>query len=361
MRGGGGGRGRAFSWLGLLASLTLLACSSKDASHPDGGAPGSGGAIGGDGAGAGAGGSILVTDGGPWAGDAGNPDGDPPGIFVAVGSAGRTIRSIDDGLTWIDDVSRAAVATDPNGIRTVGWGNQEFLALGWSAMTSADGKDWQDFGMVMGNWVGAVVYAQGIYVGVGGNGLRGTSPDGMTWQDHHIDFVATHSGRGLVFGDVDGGRFVSANDNGQRTYSNDGASWIAGSGAAATRTTLLAFGNGIFVGIDGANVVSSSDGKTWSDIGALGASCSGLLFAQGHFTAVGNNRVFASADGRTWSAASASGMLGSVSGLAYGHGTYVLVDSVGGLSRSTDAVTWRQVSPATAQGFLSWVAFGPTP
>ena len=44
---------------------------------------------------------------------------DPPGIFVAVGYGGRTVRSIDDGATWIDDDSIVAQGGDDKNLLTV--------------------------------------------------------------------------------------------------------------------------------------------------------------------------------------------------------------------------------------------------
>jgi hypothetical protein len=289
------------------------------------------------------------------------PDAPPltesPGTFVAVGYGGRRTRSLDDGLTWIDDVALAANGTDDQTLlRAVGWGEQGFLAVGYRVMASADGKTWEDRGATLNQWLGSVVRARGLFVAVGGFGLRVSSADGVTWQRNGIDNIASHAGSGLVFTEQAGGRFVSANDNGARSSSPDGVRWTYSTGAEASKSTLLAFGNGLGVGVGGADVVISADGgATWTAAPALSVAAESLVFARGHFTAVAVGHVLTSTDARTWTDQAVAGIGGN--SLAYGHGAYVLVDNTGGLKRSTDSTTWTPVLARGNNGF-SWVTFG---
>jgi hypothetical protein len=283
--------------------------------------------------------------------------GERPGTFVAVGYGGRRARSVDDGVTWTDDTSLVPQGGDDNNLlRTVVWGNQAFVALGWRVMTSPDGKEWKDYGTTIGQWIGAAVYAKGSYVAVGGYGFRATSADGVTWQHHDIDTIASHSHDGLAFGDYQGGRFVVTNDDGVRSYSVDGQAWSPSSGAASTKVTELAFGNEIFVGLGGTNVIVSKDGgATWSASAQLGSMCQGLVFAQGHFTALANGHVFTSADAAVWDDHSVDGISGGA--ICYGHGTYVFVRDTA-RRRSKDGINW---DAPFSSGMNSWefVAFGP--
>jgi hypothetical protein len=353
----------------LLSLFAGLACSSSGGHADAGGNSGSAGAgtAGASGA-AGAAGRGSTSDasadvGGPTTRDAsgdGPAANEGPGVFVAVGTGGRRIRSIDYGVSWVDDVQlEANGGDDMDALRAVVWGNQQFVAIGYHTITSPDGKTWTDHGVnAIQQWIGGIVYAQGLYVGMGGFGLRATSTDAIAWQDHSIDTTASHTGDGVVY-DAGHSRFVAVNDNGQRSSSANGSTWAYSTGVTSTTTSELAAGNGVVVSLGGKAVVLSSDGgQTWSTGATLGTTCQGLIFAQGHFSALANGHVFTSTDGQTWTDhSSANATSGQI---AYGHGTYVLLNSFN-LSRSTDGVTWGQsvTVPGTAN-YLQWIAFGPT-
>ena len=92
-----------------------------------GGSAGSG--VAGAGGGATGTGGSNVTDAGF---DSGPSPADGPGVFVAVGAGGRRIRSLDDGATWVDDMSLVANGGDDTTLlRTVAWGNHQFVAIGY--------------------------------------------------------------------------------------------------------------------------------------------------------------------------------------------------------------------------------------
>ena len=281
----------------------------------------------------------------------------PGGVFVAVGYGGRRVRSTDDGQTWVDDaVLEANGGDDDKLLRTVVSGPSGFVALGWRSMTSPDGKTWTDHGANIGQWLGAAVYGKGQFAAVGGYGLRAVSADGVTWNNHSIDTIASHAADGLAFGDVMGGRFVAANDSGMRSFSTDAVTWTYAAGATGTKTSHLAFGNGVFLGVDGAAVVTSSDGgATWTDATALPVAADGLAFNGVEFAAVADGHLFTSSDGAIWADQGVSGLQGGA--LAYGHGTYVLVNG-SARRRSIDGAHW---DPPFDDGgnALSWVTYGP--
>jgi hypothetical protein len=282
---------------------------------------------------------------------------EPTGVFVAVGYGGRRTRSIDDGRTWTDDQQLVPNGGDDNMLlRTITWGNGQFVALGYRSMTSPNGQTWVDHGVTsLNQWMGAVAYAKATYVAVGGYGLRATSTDGVAWTNHMLDTIASHEMHRLVYGDVQGGRFVSVNDDGVLSNSSDGKTWQFATGTIPA-INEVAFGNGRFVGIgDTAVVVSSDGGVTWTSGPKLAVTTAGFLFAQGHFTAVGSGHVFTSADGQTWTDHAVSGIAGGA--LAYGHGTFVLVQARS-RRRSSDGLAWdTAVSGGTND--LVGVAFGP--
>jgi hypothetical protein len=287
--------------------------------------------------------------------DASVPPVDPKGAFVAVGYGGRRVRSIDDGKTWIDDVSAIPQGADDDLLlRTVVYGNGQFVGLGHRAVKSVDGKTWQPMSAPFGQWIGAATWEGTRFVAVGGYGLRATSVNATTWSDRPIDTVATHAHDALAFG---GGRFAATNNDGVRSSSADGMSWSLSTGGAGIPTYAMAYGNGVFVALGNANVVRSVDGgATFGSAVTLAAPCRGLVFAQGHFTALAAGRVFTSVDGVAWTDhASPSARRGLV---AYGHGTFVVLGDQG-RQRSTDGITWEPPIADTNKNPLESITFGP--
>jgi hypothetical protein len=288
--------------------------------------------------------------------DSASVDSSPgPGVFLAVGYGGRRVRSLDDGMTWVDDQQlEASGGDDMMNLRVVTWGDHEFVALGWRVMTSPDGNTWTDLGTSpLGNWIGGVTYAENEFVAVGGYGLRDISTNAMTWTSESIDTTATHAYDGVAFGSVGAGMFVSANDSGQRSYSSDGTHWAYSTSLTGTSSTHMTFGNGVFVGIGGTAVVTSTDGMNWTSAATLSASPGSVLFAAGHFTAVADGHVFTSNDGTTWTdQVSSSANAGQI---AYGDGTYVWANGISP-RRSTDGINWTVVT-LTGTNSLNSVTF----
>ena len=287
--------------------------------------------------------------------DAGPPP-DPPGVFVAVGDGGRRIRSLDDGATWVDDVSIDNGGDDMTGLRTVTWGNGLFVAGAWRIMTSPDGKTWKDTppSAFNDNWMGALGYGAGLFVGVGGYGSRVTSPDAVTWKQHSIDTAASHSHGGLAY--AAGKGFVSVNDDGKISTSPDGVTWTYGTATVGTSSTNVAYGNGVFVAIGGTKVATSADGKTWNSA-AFAEQDALLVFGQGHFTAIGREHVYTSNDGAAWSDHPVKGLFAYA--VAFGHGTYVSFN-VTAVRRSTDGLVWSAAVDVGGTNSLDWLAFGPS-
>jgi|HubBroStandDraft_6_1064221.scaffolds.fasta_scaffold37724_4 hypothetical protein len=285
------------------------------------------------------------------------------GTFVAVGYGGRRIRSIDDGKTWIDDQS-----LEPDGggddqelLRTIVYGNGVFFAAGWQTLTSPDGKTWGPVTNPHTNWFGALTYASSIWVGVGGYGMRLTSPDGVTWTDHSIDTTASHPHGCLTVATEPTTAFVACNDLGQRSYAPDGATWKYSTGVTDVMSSQVTFGNGVVVGTDGTTMVLSRDaGATWSKVATLDVASGGMVFAQGHFTILATNVVYTSSDGSTWTKNAAAGIHPGV--LAFGDGTYVAIVNGHQFQRSSDGITWdAPVKDTSTVNSLEWVSFGPAP
>jgi hypothetical protein len=112
-------------------------------------------------------------------------------------------------------------------------------------------------------------------------------------------------------------RFVAMGSGGTRSSwsSDNGATWVDGSGLASQTYTDVCYGDGIFVAVsfDGTNRVATSvNGKAWTERSAAEANqWNGVCYSPDLdlFCAVsgnGTNRVMTSPDGITWTARSAS-------------------------------------------------------
>lgn len=151
--------------------------------------------------------------------------------------------------------------------------------------------------------------------------------------------------------------------------------WQMGDGGAGSD---VAFGNGLFVSIDGTNLLQDStlqysrDGITWRGGKVLQSVLTGgACFGDGKFVAGGQRRggteplILYSNDGAAWSAATLpAGMEGTVRTVAWGDGLFVAsggkgVYSAGGgdwLLSSEDGVTWERVAELTVS--IESIAYG---
>ncbi len=348
----------------LLATFPLVSCVAACSSNSTDPSSGSGGATssssGATTAGTGGAADASSTSAGSTTGSggAGGAEVEPSGTFVAVGYGGRRIRSTDDGLTWTDDVSLdPAGGDDLTLLRTIAWGNGLFVAAGWRIMTSPDGVTWKDTppDAFKQNWIGQMAHGEGLYVGLGGYGSRVASPDAVTWAQHSIDTTASHPQGGLAH--AKGKGFVSINDNGDISHSAEGAAWAYTNANVLGGAHAVVYGNGIFLAVGDAGVVTSPDGTTWSSPNAFATmDVRSLLFAQGHFTIISPEHVYTSTDGAAWVDHDSKGLF--IYHAAYGHGTYVAFDGTK-TRRSTDGLTWSPPMDLGGKNSLERVVFGP--
>lgn len=170
-----------------------------------------------------------------------------------------------------------------------------------------------------------------LFAAVGHDGTRLVSPDGVTWQ-HLATGKEGEVYRAVAFGN---GRCVAVGTYGGKNLfasTADGQKWDLGDrdGKYKLYVRGLGFGNKMFVAVGGdpvtvgassAFVVTSADGKAWSDYVEIG----------------GKNMVRR---------------------IAWGNGTFVGVGDRGRRSRSPDARAWTDVPDAKAIDTLIDVAFG---
>ena len=207
---------------GGTAGAATAVAGNTAAGSLDGGAGGAGG-TGGGGSG-GSAGTLALAGSGGQGGAATQPTGKP--TFVAVGYAGRRIRSLDLGVTWTDDQMLGGGGDDEFLLRAVGFGKGLFVALGWKVLSSPDGKTWTEQTNPQHQWLGGVQFGGGFFLATGGYGYCASSSDGLTWQACK-SIPNNEASRSLAFGD---GKFVTATDPGNWFESSDGQAWSLVSG-----------------------------------------------------------------------------------------------------------------------------------
>jgi hypothetical protein len=217
------------------------------------------------------------------------------GVFVAVGYAGRRVRSRDLGVTWEDDQTLGGGGDDEFLLRAVTHGRGLFVAVGWKILTSPDGKTWTERANPARQWLGGVGHANERFAAVGGFGYSASSMDGLTWM--RAASRGTEAARSLAVG---GGKFVGATDAGNWWSSTDGQAWQRGEGGHSSRVVWCgdaftdatrcsgpagrnsgrsAFGAGVWVSVRGGSIERSTDGgTTWRTVKSGGASLEAVAF-----------------------------------------------------------------------------------
>lgn len=281
----------------------------------------------------------------------GTSQGDTVPVFVAMGYGSYRLVSCDYGLTWVDErTENPSGGDDGDLVRGLGAGNGLFVAaVGGGGVrklwVSDDGVGWNKM-MLTGNGYSDVAFGNGKFVAGGGHEST-VSTDGMSWG------MPGKMGEGgilrhLGFGNYDGGRFVGVGDEGRRMNSKDGVTW---SSQVQEGPSLngIDFGAGVFVAITSTSETRYSEdgGATWKSGNIQGAGeVRGILWDEPHkrFIVTTTGNTFTSTDGKSWKSNDAKG----------GPGAFAVSDdgkhyagTHGGdwkdLMHSTDGINWTTV------------------
>jgi hypothetical protein len=200
----------------------------------------------------------------------------------------------------------------------------------------------------------------GVYVAVGYGGRRLRSTDGIHWDmtaewdarggDNRDNLISVAFGNG-TFVAVGGGVTDKNGPGGRILTSPDGKTWTEQAGHKF-RVAPILFGNGRFVaGGPDYRLLHSTDGLTWTT-GAKIKDTAATHFRQGAFgnglyVFAGNGRrqkqeihwVVTSKDGKTLESEITD--LPPIRGMAFGNGQFVVVGPDGLRLRSTDGAKWE--------------------
>ncbi len=278
--GGGGSSGSGGSPSGGTgAGATATGGAGGDASGGSG-TSGTAGAAGGSGSGGGA-------DGG--GGATGSTVEVPPGYvpaIMAVGYGGMRIVSRDGGKTWGDRTFvQGASGDDQDLLRAVVYGKGLWVATGWKLVTSNDGVNWTDHGLIAAgpipkcNIVEGLAYKDGYFFAAcnpwDSPGAVFRSSDGLAWTKYSN--ISPDTG-GHLYMTYRGGKFVAYGDSLTSYQSDDALTWTVLPGVqeatfcqdtfmSLTACHQAAWFDGVWLREQWpAKIVMSTDGTTFNQV-----------------------------------------------------------------------------------------------
>lgn len=240
---------------------------------PPGGTPANGGAPGTAGA-SGAGGQASQ--------DPESPNGYVPAL-IGVGYGGIRVVSRDGGKTWGDRKSFAADGgDDENLLRAVVYGKGMWIATGWKLVTSSDGREWTDHGLLRDggflpcNIAEGLAYKSGFFYTACSEDPAVTyrSEDGLTWTKYgtigatggHL-FLTYRAGKFVAYGDTktsfestDGKTFQELAGLSQATFCAN--TWQSASGCFDAAWFDSAYLRGDWQG----KISRSENGSDWTNV-----------------------------------------------------------------------------------------------
>ena len=277
------------------------------------------------------------------------------GIFVGMGP-NNTVQTSLDGMSWTAGTSALSFP-----IHAIIYGNGIFVGVdGISILTSPDGVTWSQgttgpTDYFLSHLQGAA-YGNGIFVAVGQYGGILTSPDAKTWTSR-ISRVTSDDLSGIAYGNgtfvAVGTSYIGTGEGGTIVSSQDGTTWTLRSSGRTSGNRFdlfdVAYGNGMFVAVGydynarQSGIVVSPDGVTWTKRTLLNESSSGIAYGNGIFVAVGYNAISTSPDGLVWRNGTARPGL-MLYAVTYGNGTFAAVGSPDregvAIITSEDGVNW---------------------
>jgi len=224
-----------------------------------------------------------------------------------------------------------------------------------SIQQSTDGKNWRTLttGLLKTTYynLNAITYGQGKYIVVGSNGLVLSSSDGEIWSNQTLNLGNNYINLTDVI--YAGGQYVIVGNYGTILTSSDGETWVkhdSGLTGYSNTLTSISYGNGKYVVVGGSQVLSSTDGVSWSaqsSTSQSGNRYNQVYFGNSGFVATsGRNTVAFSKYGVNWTEKSLKSTLtiDYVDELQFLNNEYVAVGH--GFMSSTDGVAWRKKNEA---------------
>ena len=227
---------------------------------------------------------------------------------------------------------------------------------GWNAAAPTQDNAWLSVAYGSGRFVAVADFKSGTpndnYI------MHSPTGEDGTWTTSGLVVPDDINRSSVQF--VNGKFLVGSND--QRLngflYSSDGLTWKSTASPAKTCVNF-AYGNGLWVGMSGTTLLTSSDGETWIESSATGlnsGSKNGLAFGNNTFvTGASNGEIYYSSDGLNWTNIT----VGSEDwqSVTYANNKFVAVGRKGATAYSSNGSVWTVVDPISDNSWYS-VTYG---
>lgn len=244
----------------------------------------------------------------------------------------------------------------------VAYGNNRYVALALDQVySSQDGKTWTGATLPTEDWWPSmdVVFAEGSFYVVDGNGVLFTSKDGKAWT--RMAQGMTNYPVAMAYG---AGNLVAVGDGPQALPLTPASPTApvrsreaAGPATEADQLREIVYGAKGFVALGSGLAYQSVDGRTWSVRRTGENDLNGVAFGAGRYVAVGGGGVIlTSADGLAWAPAQ-SPTTERLQGVTYGGGKFVAVGDRGVVLTSADGLAWT-ASAGDKDYYLRDVVYG---
>jgi photosystem II stability/assembly factor-like uncharacterized protein len=213
-----------------------------------------------------------------------------------------------------------------------------------------------------------------LFLAVGQQGVRVTSPDGQTWSPEQTGKegeiyrgAAFGNGRAVAAGTFGGKNILASSADGKtwKTTDKDGQYKLfvrgVGFGTPNNKPTFVAIGGEpVTVGSSNPFALLSEDGVTWSDYVMISGKniLRRLAWGNDRFVAVGDRgRRSTSKDGRDWKDVAKVKAIDTLIDVTYGKGLFVGVGLHALRMYSEDGLTWSDRIPGEEGEHLNTVSF----
>ncbi|MDD4911772.1 MAG: hypothetical protein PHP57_05705 [Sideroxydans sp.] len=318
-------------------------------------------------------------------------------MFIAVGDKATVLTSAD-AVTWTFNNSASLAATGnistsnviSANLTTIYFANGKFVAAGTSpnvgysggntmdcVVSSLDGAVW---GLAKGGasaTIGSISANSSLLNFANGQlfwhsqlnpTVYWTSSDAVTWTQRLVPVIGNSSQAMPTVMTYANGQFVGVGLAGKVAVSSDGIAWRY-TGVRSFGGNSIAYGNGLFVGVNYEGMALSSDGISGIYSSPLGSfystnplisssTPSNIRYLNGLFFAVhSSGRLVTSPDGITWTERIIPGytMNGTLFAATYAKGLYV-VTGYDFIATSPDTITWT-VHKLSAPNWLLDIQF----
>lgn len=237
-------------------------------------------------------------------------------------------------------------------------------------LTSSNGSSWTEkynFNTEIGVYAvvpGQLIWTGTQYVMVGMTydgattftGIIYTSPDGTTWTGH-----ASGTTNRLTSINWNGTQYVAVGALGTVLTSPDALTWTVRQSNVSGTLNKITWNGSEYIAVGDGVIITSPDGIDWTTVeNGTGSNLNSVAWdGSSRYVAVGGGVVSAfpvifhanivtSTDGTTWTAVTSLPTNFKLNSAAYGNGVFVAVGDAGTILKSDNGLTWSQMSPFTS-------------